>query len=621
MLNVEIGYSMKSIGMVKWFGGINSKTNRENKFGFITDQSGKDIFLHKNECEGQYHPDEDDVVCYTLEEDKGKWKAVAARPFRDVEYEPDELFLLIKTSVYSSSLAKLKKALNSQFVEVFYTAKNPMKLALFGNTQDTELMCELLYCDNRWFAFLELIKHEGLFKPLDDIDWKFLPNEFFKNHEDKVAEYLINHQKSKVLALQYKDKLPVSLILFLVIKDNTYSVKELGGRFGDLSSYIGEMVKEGTNDYPSYIHSTIKNESNPIKNLRDVPILRNIIDVALFKKYCFEKNTKFSLLYDASDYLKSRFDIFILNNLCSLMLANNNQDLIYQVFLNKLWTAITSKAINPIAQMKQLQRLFPSCSTMPKGLACEAVYWKKQEKFLCRGKECLDPKVIPHTTHDYFYFTIYDWFAHYGIDYLNESEPTTRDFPIKLAGYLNRMIEIFDVIHCRSCSSLMIPNLKYSRVEYTVVENGKFIQKDMAASYRLTVFKCPNTGCLEYGTEHYINHCLGFDCYEIIDTRDLKVKCDSGLYICRGCGSCCGTHSKSNPAGLCPDCGKPLNLYEASSESSFGQRMFNSGTSTYRKDRFARCSSSTCNFYIPKEKLSKKFYLQSSGDPIKVRKN
>ena len=103
----------------------------------------------------------------------------------------------------------------------------------------------------------------------------------------------------------------------------------------------------------------------------------------------------------------------------------------------------------------------------------------------------------------------------------------------------------------------------------------------------------------EYGNNYYINHCLGFGCYEIIDQRDLKLKCDNGLYICRACGSCCEKHKKSHPNGFCPDCGSPLILYQKGNS------------------RFVYCSGGKngCDFKYSESSLPKKFTLENA--PVK----
>lgn len=235
--------------------------------------------------------------------------------------------------------------------------------------------------------------------------------------------------------------------------------------------------------------------------------------------------------------------------------------------------------------------MFPRCNTVNPLLSCEAVYWEKRNLFLCRGKKCDNPKVLPDLNKHYFDFTIYDWFGYYNINFLDEKKPSSRDFPIKLAGYFNRLKEIFPILHCRSCESLMLPDLAYARVEQSVIRNGILVKENLAPAYRITTFKCKNSVCSEYYKGIYISHCMGFGCYGLIDSRISRLKCNDGLYICRNCASCCGTHGKTNPVGLCPDCTFPLTLYMERSSNM----------------RLVKCNNKSCNFTIPEEQLTKKF--------------
>lgn len=605
---------MRSFGVVKWFGGYNKNTDRENNFGFISDRSGEDIFLHKNECDDDQPIEENDVVFYNLEKDKGKWKATNAKRVSRTHLtllELDEaLQEILESEVSFSGEFYLERSLRSSFCERLLNAA-PDEVRLFFDKSNNHEIWRSLSESTNWPENLDKLLSLNLVNPLKEIPWNLLPADYFTQYEEDVSEHLskLEVETARELIFDLLSKFPVSLVLFLVLKNILSSENELGLRYKDLKIYIEAMISDGVNNHPDYVNNVIELDIKPKGGMRGHPILGKIIDISLFRKYLFEKNIKFTSLYQSSPYLQSRNDIFILNDIFSLILAKNDIALTYEIFLGHLWEAITNNLIDPISQQRELHNLFPSCYRMPDELFCEAMYWKKLNKFLCRGRNCSTPKVIPDLTKHYLNFTIYDWFAHYNIDYLNEKEPSSRDFPIKLAGYLNRIIEIYEVIHCRSCKSLMLPDMRYSRVEHTVFENGQLVTKEMAASYRLTVFKCPNGSCQEYNQGYYINHCIGFGCYDIIDTRDLRTKCDASRYICKGCGGCCGEHSQSNPVGLCPDCGSPLKLYADVNDTSHGGYQ----------NRFVKCSSSHCNFSIPKNKVPKKFYLQSCGDPIKIR--
>jgi hypothetical protein len=179
----------------------------------------------------------------------------------------------------------------------------------------------------------------------------------------------------------------------------------------------------------------------------------------------------------------------------------------------------------------------------------------------------LSPRVIPNLQQDFVRYSIFDWLHLYGVNYLSGTNPSKSDFPIKLAGYMNRIRELNSRLHCRLCEKMMIPNMKYARVEIVKIDSstGSKIKIPFNAAYRLTVFKCNNEDCLDYGAEHYINHCMGFKCYELIDSRDLKEKCSEGRYICPNpkCQSCCPTHAKETPSVQKVNSGeKHRNLYK-----------------------------------------------------------
>ena len=383
-----------------------------------------------------------------------------------------------------------------------------------------------------------------------------------------------------------------------------------------------------------------------IGGYKSSPVIWGILSELLLKKYLYERSfNKAAQLFESKAGLERKIDCFILYNLAQLLAAGNDIRTIYPVFVQMLWEALASQQVDVEVQADRILSLFPSCGTMKlavvdespvendfddemldaifgvsdlarskklerkktkdrfasRDLSCEAVYWAKQKKYLCRGSVCSNPKIEPNLERSYLDFSIYDWFVHLGVEFWNSEDHSVRDFPIKVAGYLNRLREIMPRLRCRSCHELMVPEFKYSRVKCSVYENGQWVEKDMAAAYRNTVFYCNNKSCQEHNAKYYINHCLGYQCYDLIDSRDLKVKCDAGRLICKGCGSCCGDHAKSNPAGLCPECGASLQVFEdVSQPPRFG-----------RYSRFVRCSNQHCGFGMTEPGLSRKFYLAS----------
>ncbi len=52
-----------SVGAIKWFGGFNRKTNKENDFGFLTDVEGFYVYLNLNDWSGDVAPREKYQCC------------------------------------------------------------------------------------------------------------------------------------------------------------------------------------------------------------------------------------------------------------------------------------------------------------------------------------------------------------------------------------------------------------------------------------------------------------------------------------------------------------------------------------------------------------------------------
>jgi cold shock CspA family protein len=600
-----------SIGIVKWFGGFNKLKNKENNFGFVEDVAGFDVFIHEKALQKCRVPLEGDMVIYELEKSGEKWKASNA-------------YVLVTRVPSLSQLFELHKLCedNSGFYRKFLEVVGNIQEDSFTGYSDEELthyieklgvsalVSSLFQIRNCWAINLKRLADLKLVDPLFDIPLSMYPQSSYRSwskdaiskNESEIAERLplIDKEKAQNFVTTNYEELTNPLKMLASFTGLITDEKQLKSVVDDVSRYLKSLHHEDEK-FPEYLQNYIDEHIEPKGGLINDPVFGGELELIKFHKYLYEKDLAFVTLYENSDYLQTRFDAFVLKEIFTLVMAGNSLDQVYNLFLNRLWAGITSGQLNPVTQLKQILKIFPSCGSIGKELSCEAVYWEKQRMFLCRGKPCRSPEVKGRAHLDYLRYSIYDWFVHYEINYLTENEPSRRDFPIKVASYINRLREIFDVIHCRVCESLMLPNMSYARVEHMVYEKGQMVKKDLAPAYRLTVFKCPDEQCIDSHNQHYINHCYG--CGEIIDSRDCKMKCDAGLYICRSCASCCSNHAINNPVGQCPDCGSSLLLYQTpESRGKYGG--FN---------RFVKCSSESCDFNIPTYKLDKRFYFVGCG--------
>ena len=446
---------------------------------------------------------------------------------------------------------------------------------------------------------LKTLLNNGL--PIDCI-----PSNYLSEKENELFEFVKSLDENDTFFNVNIESLPKNIVLASIIEGLLTNQDLIITRYDEIKNIIENRYRNVEKDIPQYLISSIDTLFENLNDYFSNPSIRLIFEPMLFKKSLYEKSPKTKHIFDKSANLSNSIEYFILANLFSLIQANNILDNLYDVLLYRIWEALLNEQID--INDYGIFKLFPSCGTLysvttGEELSCESFYWKTVEDeddiFLCRNTRCQNPQIIPDTNKHYLDYNIYDWFEHYEIRYLIEQHPSKRDFPIKLAGYFNRLKELFDIIKCRECYNIMMPDMRYARVEYYEFDpvNNEIVKRNLSAEYRVTVFKCILDSCPEKGNTYYINHCLGFGCGSMIDTRDLKLKCDNGLYICRNCGSCCEQCFKNNPNGFCPDCGSNLILYE----------KYNS--------RFVYCSKRDCDFKISEKDLPKKFLLPSA--PVK----
>lgn len=217
-------------------------------------------------------------------------------------------------------------------------------------------------------------------------------------------------------------------------------------------------------------------------------VISPFVNNYLIKQKMFRKDFSFVNDIESNTEISSDPEYFILSKLLPLIGRNDEQSVL-SIILHEIWQGVLSGKI-PVSH-PSVFKLFPQCSSLKirsrnLKLSCEAFHWNAKQpdgtiekKFLCRSKICHDPQVLPDLSRDYIDFTIYDWLAHYGMTYLIAGEPSKRDFPIKLAGYFNRIRELHSRLHCRSCGVLMVPDMKYARVEVSVwdTKSKGFVKK------------------------------------------------------------------------------------------------------------------------------------------------
>lgn len=555
------------LGNVLWFGGYNSKTDRENNFGFLTSESGIELFFHKNEISGNYTPTDNTLVLFRDGIGRnGKPTAFNVHLLDKTDEETAEFLIeylrdVIERGVdfsrwhYRDSVVK--------YLTQFFGEGAIRQLATsdIAAIRILSLFFKSRHYDNQFAYFAADKNFDDLIA--QEISPEFMPSSFIDDNIGQFAVWM--KRRSDVIGCQGASPsdvinvllsyISISAILYLAFYDCISSKRILEYRRDDIESFVRCSFTKNKMNIRSFVRDAYKKKFSSRKQYYEHSVINPFVTAYLIKQKMFRKDFSFVNDIESNAEFSSDPEYFILSKLLPLVGRNDEQSIL-SIILHEIWQGVLSGKI--LVNHPSIFKLFPQCSSLqsrfPKiALSCEAFHWNAKQpdgtvdkKFLCRSRICHDPQVLPDLSRDYIDFTIYDWLAHYGMTYLVAGEPSKRDFPIKLAGYFNRIRELHTRLHCRSCGVLMVPDMKYARVEASVwdAESREFVKKPFQAAYRLTVFKCASHSCEQFGIGHYINHCIGYKCSEIIDARDLSEKCAEGRFICASCGSCCTKHQE-----------------------------------------------------------------------------
>ncbi|MGI2029744.1 cold-shock protein [Endozoicomonas acroporae] len=563
------------LGTVKWFGGYNAKTEGENNFGFLTSNTFGDVYVHKNAIKCGSALYEGRPVLFTQQSGK---KGVSASTLYGLPGFTDELSVIFEplaqflTQDINRSGAAENKPLSDLITEIFNSEQQTVpfikQLARFKvplsdlvlwvarSRRTGQLFREYLLAGNR---FAENLKQFGL---------QHLPTEYVDENIQELADYFASLDESGRLQELKRSgsRLSFSAVLYLLFNqlaphpEHWEEVERSHSKRSHteaLQDFICKIVLREKTDIQPFVREAYKScFEDGFKNFNAHPVIKPIITPLLVKRKIYLRDMSF--VDDVREYPALSADpefwfLALILPLINPVLGNKPADL-EKFVLHELWQWVLRPGFD--VDHPSWFALFPQCQTLElqyrhMKLSCEAFHWQPKEgerRFLCRSKTCHDPQVLPDLEQCYLDFSAFDWLAHYGMNYDVESQPSKRDFAIKLAGCFNRIRELHTRLHCRCCKKVMVPNMKYARVEVATLDPHTCIRivTPVQAAYRLTVFKCNDERCAEYNKSHYINHCIHYKCNEIIDSRDLEDKCSEGRYICSECHSCCHAHTSNN---------------------------------------------------------------------------
>jgi cold shock CspA family protein len=548
-------------GKVKWFGGYNRKKECENDFGFLESFDKQDIFVHRKSLNNSKELDEGDLVLYRAEASKKGINATEVILLKNNDREILESlsktlinesqrnFALIDVAFQSLLSRLLSGSLGETFFN-FLTKDNNAIHLIVPIVRNNKYWGDLF--TNR-FSSLTFKDIENLGLTLTDIP-KFVLDERIEElerHLREKSQLECNHSIDNII-----NHLSISAVLYFIFKNIITSSNQLLSRIEEVSKVVKDSVLHKKTNLNEFVRTVYSEQFSSFNHYAQHPIISPLISESLIKRKIFQKDMSFISDLQKNKPLLNKAEFYILSKIIPFLFEENtNKNLAIEIMvLNEIWFGLISGDID--LNDASILNLFPQCTVMSRvskaiPLSCEAFHWTPKESqediFLCRGSRCINPQILPDKKRNFLEFTIYDWLAHYGISYKYQNKPSRKDFPIKLASYLNRLKVLFTRLHCRCCNTILKPNLSYARTEETVYNaySRKFETVNISPAYRVTVFECGNETCQQFAQGVYLTHCCNNKCPEIIDSRDSQIKCDNNRYVCMSCRSCCAEHDKN----------------------------------------------------------------------------
>ena len=243
-----------------------------------------------------------------------------------------------------------------------------------------------------------------------------LPKDYVDEHEEALFNYIneLDQDTRQGFLNENVGSLPIFIILACEFKRGLIRNDLLATRTSEIKHMILRLF--GFEDklfgwedrraipLPEYALETLRSSYNETNLRSPESLMWLVMEPLLFKKHLFNQGTNIKKFFDESLFLRNKIEFFILANLFPLIQANNDLDTAYTVFLHHLWESLVAEEIS--FEDEGVFNLFPSCTRMGPRLSCEAFYWKKSEDFLCRGRTCGDPQVLPSSDKHYLDFNI-----------------------------------------------------------------------------------------------------------------------------------------------------------------------------------------------------------------------
>ena len=189
-----------SVGFVKWFGGFNRNTWKENNYGFINTIDSEELYLNGNQLDGIV-PVEDEFVIFEINDDKAKGKKTATKVevLRGVEDFPtSRLVKLLHDEIEFKKIIGSKKYKNVLEILVNHNKDNwALKFLskMFSQSSSARFVAgEMIKDRELQVQLFDELSIEDIVAA--DETCEFVPSYYFDERQDQWIEWLTGQKES-----------------------------------------------------------------------------------------------------------------------------------------------------------------------------------------------------------------------------------------------------------------------------------------------------------------------------------------------------------------------------------------------------------------------------------------
>lgn len=323
------------LGYVLWFGGYNSKTDRENNFGFISSENGNELFFHKNEINRNHTPADNTPVLFREGIGKnGKPTAFNVHLLDKTDEETAELLIEYLPAIIEKGVDftrwRYRDSVVNFLTQIF--GEGAITWLVTNDIAATKILPLFLkshHYDNQFTSFASDNNFDDLIE--QQISPVVMPSSFIDDNIGQFAVWVkrcssatdcLGASTSDIINILLSH-VSISAILYLAFYDCISSERILEHRHDDIESFVRRSFTKNKMDIQPFLRDAYQQKFSSREQFYKHSVISPFINAYLIKQKMFRKDFSFINDIESNPDISSDPEYFILSNLLPLIGRND----------------------------------------------------------------------------------------------------------------------------------------------------------------------------------------------------------------------------------------------------------------------------------------------------------